>query len=156
MASTSPKHSGRLLGPSPLIDQILPVAVAQVQPHVSKGEWAPNTLDRSLTAASRVPSAASPYLCSIVARMEVVSYWVWSTTKSPRRRGAMINVGIRVPGPHSSCGPLLLPCPGGATWSHDPPNSSYVTTTMVSLRQALLLIADTRSTRWLLPRVSLV
>src|SRR2546430_11916515 len=92
----------------------------------------------------------------MVARMEVVSYWVWSTTKSPRRRGAMTNVGIRVPGPHSSCGPLLLPCPGGATWSHDPPNSSYVTTTMVSLRQALLLIAESRSTRWLLPRVSLV
>src|SRR2546428_10762244 len=92
----------------------------------------------------------------MVARMDVVSYWVWSTRKAPRRRGGMISVGIRVPGPHSSCGPLLLPCPGGGTWSHAPPNSSYVTTTIVSLRQALLLIADTRSTRWLLPRVSLV
>jgi hypothetical protein len=43
-----------------------------------------------LTAASRLPSGLSPNRLSIVARIEVVSYWVLSTTKSPRRCGETI------------------------------------------------------------------
>src|SRR5260370_792651 len=54
----------------------------------------------------------------IVARTEGVSYCGWWTTKLPGRGGEMIRAGPLVPGPNWSCGPAVLPCPGGVTWSH--------------------------------------
>src|SRR6266511_5894447 len=45
------------------------------------GFFASSTEDRSCTAASRVPSGLSLYLCSSVAMIDVVSCWTLSTTK---------------------------------------------------------------------------
>jgi len=47
--------------------------------------------------------------------IEVVSCCVLSTTKLPRSSGEITSAGIRVPGPHWSCGPGVPPCPGGDT-----------------------------------------
>src|SRR5205085_862151 len=77
--------------------------------------FAAKTVERSFTAASRVLSGARSYRRSIVARIDVVSYCVWSTTKFPRRNGETTSVGMRVPGPQRSCGPGVPPWPGGGT-----------------------------------------
>ena len=83
-----------------------------------------NTLDRSCTAASRALSGRRWKRRSMVARTEVVSCWVWSTTNPPRRNGEITRAGMRVPGPKASWGPRRPSWPGGVTWSHWPPNSS--------------------------------
>ena len=64
-----------------------------------------------LTAASRVESAAIPKRFSIVARIEVVSYVVWSTP-DPASPAEMTSAGMRVPGPQISEIPLSV---GGET-----------------------------------------
>src|SRR6266566_641654 len=66
--------------------------------HHPVGLFASNTLDRSRTAASRELSGARPNRCAMVARIEVVSCWVWSSTKSTRRNGEITSAGSRVPG----------------------------------------------------------
>ena len=68
----------------------------------SAGQWCRprSSRVRSDTAASREVSGLTPNRCSMVARIEVVS-WVWrSTAKRCRSSGEMSSAGIRVPGPH--------------------------------------------------------
>ena len=74
-------------------------------------EHARQVLDRGV-AGARAESDSKR--CSIVARIDVVSCEVLSTTKSPFRYGEMTSAGMRVPGPQMSCGPAL-PMPGGGT-----------------------------------------
>src|SRR5437868_10961801 len=73
-------------------------------------------LVRSLAAASRLPNGARFQRFSMNLKIEVVSYWVWSTNAF-LEKGEMIIVGTRLPGPQRST-------VGGATWSHWPPFSS--------------------------------
>ena len=54
-------------------------------------------------------------------KIDVWSYGVWSTNDG-RAHGETMMAGTRPPGPQRSIG-------GGATWSYQPPKSSYVTMT---------------------------
>src|SRR6478609_4081400 len=83
----------------------------------------------------------------MVAMIDVVSYRVLSTPDLTMPAEST-SAGIRVPGPQ-------LSTTGGETWSHCPPNSSYVTTTRVSLACGPFMIVVSRSTRWSLPFGSL-
>ena len=51
-------------------------------------------------------------MCSIVERIEVVSCSVWSTENALCSRGETTSAGMRVPGPHWSCGPEEPTWPG--------------------------------------------
>src|SRR6266550_1997128 len=82
-----------------------------------------NAEPRSATATSRVVSGVRPQRCSMVAKIDVVSCGVWSTVAFLGRSGEITMAGIRVPGPQASATPPARSL-GGATWSHDPPNSS--------------------------------
>ena len=86
--------------------------------------------------------------------IDVVSSTVWSTPDL-RNDADSSSAGIRVPGPKASWAPLVLPIPGGETWSHWPPNSSYVTTMRVFSAWGPSITAEIRSTRWSLPSVAL-
>ena len=78
---------------------------------------------QAVDAAS--PSRAARGRSASDARIDVVSYCVWSTTNVALRCGATTSAGMRVPGPHWSC--QASPWRGRRHVIHCPPNSSYVT-----------------------------
>jgi hypothetical protein len=90
----------------------------------------------------------------MVARIELVSYWVWSTTKSPRRNGEITNAGSPVPA-RTRHGAALAALARGecvillaaelAVGDHD----------HGVLGTAAAWIACSNSTRWLQPVVAL-